>query len=460
MRRRTLLAAGAAAVGSALVQPRPAYAANPISPTLTARDPQASGNARAVYTHLVALENAARAGSAPRTILGQHVEAHNELNNPAYGDTGGTTYVGYYYNKVKAITGRLPGFVEIDLGPGYGSANGWGVFNTRWYDGGLGLPSGQKQWQYVDDAVDLAFDVWKGFPRAGDGTFNPDGTAVNVDSSVTVTAPLANGGSAAGLVGMSFHQPYPGSSLKDYSRVLRQVSGQPPAPGAPVATITTDQAWFDSVVNWPANSAQYQALLGDLRVLAAQLSYFAAYDVPVLLRPYHEMNSTAFWWGGRTPASYKTLWQIAYNYLVSTAGLHNLIFVWSPAAWTPGGADVPWDYYPGDQFVDIVAVDDYNARNSAPENPNYTNVYHSGLVDYAKPRMLAETYQVPVKADGSNALIASPWVIWNVWGDGLTRTAINSNADVQATYYATGYVHTGGSGANGQNFDWGSVHAD
>jgi mannan endo-1,4-beta-mannosidase len=192
MRRRTFLSAGAAALSSALSSalavPIGAYADGPMGPTLTARDPQASGNAKAVYAHLVALENAARAGTSPRTILGQHIEAHNELYNPAYGDTGATTYVGYYYNKVKAITGRLPGFVEIDLGPGYGSANGWGTFNPRWYVDDLGLPSGQKQWQYADDAIDLAFDVWKGFPRTSDGTFNPDGSAVNIDGSASVTA--------------------------------------------------------------------------------------------------------------------------------------------------------------------------------------------------------------------------------------------------------------------------------
>jgi mannan endo-1,4-beta-mannosidase len=87
-------------------------------------------------------------------------------------------------------------------------------------------------------------------------------------------------------------------------------------------------------------------------------------------------------------------------------------------------------------------------------------VYYTGLVDYAKPRMLAESYNVPITAAGSNALTRSPWVIWSTWGSGLTKTAINSNADVKATYYATDQVYTGGSGTGfGQNFAWGSLHA-
>jgi mannan endo-1,4-beta-mannosidase len=439
-----------------------------ISPSLTARDPLASRNAQSVYAQLVAMENAARAGNSPMTIIGQHIEGQNELYNPGYGDTGGTTYVGYYYNKVEAITGKLPAFIEIDMGPGWGSANGWGIFNERSYDSSQNLPAAQKQWQYVDDAVDLAFGVWKGFPRADDGTYNYNGLAVNIDGSTSITAPLANGGSAAGIVGMSFHQPYPGSALKDFSQVLDQVQGQPPGGsqyGYPPATISTDQDWFDSVVDWNDNTPQYQELLADLSVLAAQLSYFAEYDIPVLFRPYHEMNSGSFWWGNKTAASYQGLWRIMYNYLVNTRGLHNLIFVWAPSAWTPDGGDVPWNYYPGSDYVDIVAVDDYNAQYGTgahtPETASFTNIYYSALAGYAKPRMLAETYSVPINSStaNGNALTASPWVIWSIWGDYLTSS--NSNAGVKDSYYATEYVYTGGSGSGyGQNFNWGNLHAD
>jgi len=465
MRRRTFLTAAGALTLGAIAQEGVArgVTSTSINPTLTARDPLASKNAQAVYAQLVALENKARAGSSPVTIMGQHIEGQNELYNPAYGDTGGTTYVGYYYNKVNAITGKLPGFVEIDMGPGYGSTNGWGIFNQRSYDDAQGLPVAQKQWQYIDDAVDLTFGVWKGFPRSADGTYNYNGTAVNIDGTVSVTLPLANGGAASGIVGTCFHQPYPGSPLKDFSQVLTQVQGAYPGGDStyPLATITTDQTWFDSVVNWTDNTPQYQALLADLSVLAAQLSYFAEYDIPVLMRPYHEMNSDSFWWSGKTAASYQALWSIMYNYLVDTKGLHNLIFVWAPSAWTPNGTDVPWDFYPGADYVDIVAVDDYNAKNAAPETSAYTNIYYTGLVNYNKPRMLAETSNVPITASGSNALAASPWVIWSIWGDYLTNTEFNSDNDVKSTYYATSQVYTGGSGTGyGQNFNWGSVHAD
>lgn len=453
MRRRTFVTAIGAGAAASLI-PEVAQAATPlITATLTGRDPGASTNAQAVYKHLVTLENAARSGNHPMTIIGQHIETQQELYNASYGDTGGTTFSGYYYKKALDITGKLSGFVEIDLGPGYG-ATGWGRYGDRSYNRPLGLPTGLRSWQYTDDAVDLAFGVWKGLPRAADGTYNPDGTMVRLDGT---SATLANGGGASGIVGMSFHQPYPGSSVKSWSRVLQQTAGEHPGGNTayPVATLSTDQAWFDRVLDWESDTPEYRALLADLGFLASALSYFAAWDVPVLLRPYHEMNGDWFWWGDKTAASYKKLWRITYDYLVKTKGLHNLIFVWSPNAWNPQGNDVPWDYYPGTDLVDVVAVDDYN-----PAASDLTHVYYTGLVDYAKPRMLAETFNVPITAAGSNALTRSPWVIWSVWGSGLTKTEINTNADVKATYYATGQVYTGGSGSGfGQNFAWGSVHA-
>src|SRR5215203_3562676 len=200
------------------------------------------------------MENAARAGDTPMTILGQHIEAHNELNNPCYGDRRGVTYVGYYYDKVHAVTGKHPGFLEIDVGPGYHSA-GWGTSDPRA--------------KYAQDAVDFAVDVWK---RRGCA------------------------------VGMSFHQPYPTSPVKDYSATL-----------AANAPNRADPSWFAKVVDWHHDTTEYRALLDDLSDLADHLSVFAEREIPVLLRPYHEMNQSAFWWGDQNPLAFQILWQIVYD---------------------------------------------------------------------------------------------------------------------------------------------------
>lgn len=435
----------------------------PIQAKLTDRDPKASPNARAVYRRLVSQENAARAGKPTKTVIGQHVEGQNERYNAQYGDAEGRERVGYYYKKAADLTGKLPGFVEGDLGPGYGD-RGWGVGEPRWYTKDH-WPTCSGHWPYTDGVNDLLFAVWKGFPRAPDGSYGTGHGQRRCDGSAEHDAPFRNGGKPSGIVGMSFHEPYPGSRTKNYDNT-RCVNS--PA--------RTDPEWFSRVIDYERDTAEYQALLHDLSYLADQLDYYAAYDVPVLLRPYHEMNAPGchgFWWSNSEPSQYRELWRIMYNYLVKTRGLHNLILVWAPLAWDEQNATSPWDYYPGGDYVDIAAVDNYGERpGKTHQGKPYSQRWYDGLAPLDKPRMLAESYHVPIAAKarredrdhdteaartgGVNALRHSPWVIWSVWGAALTEK--NGVADVQATYSHQDRVITGGSSKSVTSFDWSTLH--
>lgn len=425
---------------------------------LVQRDPQATPAAQSVYAMLARLESAARAGTPQGTVLGQHVELHNERNNPLYGDRQGTKPPGYYYAKVGELAGALPGFVETDLGPGYGDT-GWGVGEPRDYSAGK-WPTCRPLWQYTDDAVDLLKGVWDGVPRGADG--KPEARPQCDGSS----APLPdNGGKPSGIAGMSFHEPYPGSPVKDYNRMM--------CANSPAAK---DPKWFDRVIDFVGNTPEYQALLTDLSFLADHLGYLAAQNVPVLLRPYHEMNAPncgGFWWAGQPPAKFQALWRIMYDYLVTTRGLHNLIFVWSPLAWDGKLGVVPWDYYPGDRYVDMVGVDDYSDSPQTPVgNGAWTEEWYRGLAGYNKPRMLAETFHVPVNRYQQDTLTRTPWVIWNVWGQALTErnlsqpTGKNSPQDVALSYRSPMAITGGPAGSRPpsdgtpglpQAFDWGAL---
>jgi mannan endo-1,4-beta-mannosidase len=52
--------------------------------------------------------------------------------------------------------------------------------------------------------------------------------------------------------------------------------------------------------------------------------------VPLLWRPFHEMNGTWFWWGGRR-GEYGTaaLYKMMFDRLVKHHKIKNLIWVWS-----------------------------------------------------------------------------------------------------------------------------------
>lgn len=85
--------------------------------------------------------------------------------------------------------------------------------------------------------------------------------------------------------------------------------------------------------------------------------------VPVLWRPYHEMNGGWFWWGGR-PDVFATLWRMLFDHLVHARGLRNLVWVWNPGA-AHDGVPAVEPCYPGHDLVDALAVDVYGSRYAA-----------------------------------------------------------------------------------------------
>lgn len=108
--------------------------------------------------------------------------------------------------------------------------------------------------------------------------------------------------------------------------------------------------------------ATYNAWRTMLDGYAVGLSDLQSRGVTVLWRPFHEMNNSAWWWTYRnttmTAARFKTMWQQMFDYLTTTKGLHNLLWVYSPHISDPSGQGrTVW--YPGDAYVDVVGLDNY-----------------------------------------------------------------------------------------------------
>lgn len=94
----------------------------------------------------------------------------------------------------------------------------------------------------------------------------------------------------------------------------------------------------------------YELLLKDIDAIAIQLGRLQAAGVPVLWRPLHEASGGWFWWGASGPEAYKKLYILLYDKLTNEYGLDNLIWMWNGQA---------ADWYPGDEYVDIVSTDIY-----------------------------------------------------------------------------------------------------
>lgn len=153
-----------------------------------------------------------------------------------------------------------------------------------------------------------------------------------------------------------------------------------------------------------------------LEGVAKLLLYYQQQGIPIIWRPLHEGSGGWFWWGTEDGEAYKKLYIYMFNYF-KEAGIHNLLWVWTSEI-----GDEDW--YPGDEYVDIIARDGY------PKN-NFNHISQAN--DFKKLRQahpnkmiaLPETNSVPswenMVADESLWLIVAPWCGGTAFDNGNTN---------------------------------------
>jgi mannan endo-1,4-beta-mannosidase len=142
--------------------------------------------------------------------------------------------------------------------------------------------------------------------------------------------------------------------------------------------------------------------------------------VPVLWRPYHEMNGDWFWWGGRT-GEYSTisLYRQLFDRLVNHHQLKNLIWVWSvDRASKPEMEHAK--YFPGIEYVDVLALDVYGN--------DFAQSYYDSLLalSQGKPVTLAEVGNPP----SLEILNQQPKWAYSVTWAGMVRNTTKKQYDV------------------------------
>jgi hypothetical protein len=87
-----------------------------------------------------------------------------------------------------------------------------------------------------------------------------------------------------------------------------------------------------------------------------------AYGKPIFVRLAAEMNGYWDSWAvgvnGNTSADYIAMWRHVYTF-VRAQGALNVSWIWSPNVSFPGSTPLS-DVYPGNDYVDVVALDGYN----------------------------------------------------------------------------------------------------
>lgn len=173
-----------------------------------------------------------------------------------------------------------------------------------------------------------------------------------------------------------------------------------------------------------------------------------SYGKPVLLRTMHEMNGTWYAnWSGN-PSSYVAAWRHIHDLFVQV-GASNVQFVWCPSYWvTAWGDSSPLAYYPGDAYVDWVAVDGYNSAS-----PNWVTFSQLFDEDYNTLTSTYPTRPLMIAEFGSTEPTSSQAAA----GASKAQWFTQAFADVQARYpkiRALVYFNEDKTQAESCNCDW------
>lgn len=199
--------------------------------------------------------------------------------------------------------------------------------------------------------------------------------------------------------------------------VFRQIPGKAlPDSLASVQGQLLDQQYKDLLT---PGTEIYKHWCAQVDTIARYLKKLQDAHVPVLWRPYHEMNGDWFWWGGRrgkkgTAALYRQL----YDRFVNYHKLNNLIWVWSVDRPVKPEREFSY-YYPGNKYVDVLSLDVYGS--------DFNQTYYDSLVRLSKGKViaLAEVGNPPT----SDILKSQPlWAYYVTWA-GMVRNTLEKQYD-------------------------------
>jgi len=210
-----------------------------------------------------------------------------------------------------------------------------------------------------------------------------------------------------GIITFTWHQCKPGSTVQDFAHSQAKCS----------------QEEFDEIIT--PGTKGYEILIEEFDQAAMYLKKLRDAQMPVLWRPYHEMNGGWFWWGKKN--NFDKLWNIMYDRLIKHHKLNNLIWVYSPNVPINKNIDPYKSYYPDHKKVDILGTDAYPKSND-----QFLKEWHDEIVELAEGRPVAQTEcgVLPTPAQFSEIYNQYTWFL--TWRGFLVKS--NTIQQIQALY--------------------------
>jgi hypothetical protein len=213
---------------------------------------------------------------------------------------------------------------------------------------------------------------------------------------------------------------------------------------------------FDPENAYTEGTKEYEYYKLALSQLAEQIQKLQDAGVSFIFRPLHEAEGGGgetgswFWWGKKGSAVYKQLWIYTYKTLTEEYNLHNIIWEWNSYAYSTST-----NWYPGDEYVDIVAYDKYNCTDWSTGSAVYVHndsaisgTFYNlvDMYDGKKLVAMAENDSIPTL---ENILAEKAgWLYFMPWYDGgsdninfLSNELFNTKEDL-ITMYQSDYCIT------------------
>lgn len=180
-------------------------------------------------------------------------------------------------------------------------------------------------------------------------------------------------------------------------------------------------AMDDKIEDWDAvlteGTAEHEAFVAGMDKAAKALLELQEAGVPVIWRPFHEFDGRWFWWGKGHREDFIALWKLMYDRYTNHWGLNNLIWV---LPYSGNGYAYP-NWYPGDEYCDILGADSYAG---GVQNGLYQKLT---MVSQNKPYCFHECGTNPTAEE----LQTTPWIWFMTWHtsyvtDGNTPEALNA----------------------------------
>ena len=186
-----------------------------------------------------------------------------------------------------------------------------------------------------------------------------------------------------------------------------------------------------------------------LETLAAEFGKLQDEGIPVIWRPLHEAEggggetASWFWWGREGSQAYKDLWIFTYKTLTEDYGLHNLIWEWNSYDFSTSA-----DWYPGDEYVDIIGYDKYSctdwstgsARLYHNDSP-FSSTFYSIMQRYNNAKMVSMAENDCFSTLENITSEKAGWLYFCTWYDGgssdnnfLTDPLFNTEQDTIDMY--------------------------